>query len=68
MVILCLEEIVSVVLDRDGSDFDKSLFDEKTGLQRGQRSRTMESYASDRERGVQIPKPDNMARNVPSLG
>ena len=31
-------------------------------------SRTMESYASDRERGVQIPKPDNMARNVPSLG
>jgi len=58
----------SGINDRDGSDFDKALFDEKTGLQKGQRTRTMESYASDRERGVQIPKPDNMARNVPSLG
>ena len=59
----------SGINDRDGSDFDKIfLFDEKTGLQKGQRTRTMESYASDRERGVQIPKPDNMVRNVPSLG
>ena len=58
----------SSINDRDGSDFDKTLFDEKTGLQKGQRKRTMESYSSDRERGVQIPKPDSMHRNVPALG
>ena len=58
----------SGINDKDGSNFDKTLFDEKTGLQRGQRKRTMESYSSDRERGVQIPKPDSMSRNVPALG
>jgi len=58
----------SSINDKDGSDFDKTLFDEKTGLQKGKRTRTMESYSSDRERGVQIPKPDSMHRNVPALG
>lgn len=58
----------SSINDRDGSDFDKSLFDEKTGLQKGQRKRTMETYSSDRERGIKIPKPDSMHRNVPALG
>jgi len=58
----------SSINDKDGSEFDKTLFDEKTGLQRGQRKRTMENYSSDRERGVKIPKPDSMHRNVPALG
>ena len=50
MVILCLEEIVSVVLTIEMADFGKSLFDEKTGYKKS-RTRTMESYSSDRERG-----------------
>ena len=57
----------SSINDRDGSDFDKSKFDEKTGLIKGERKRTMETYSSNRESGVKIPKPDNMFRNVPAL-
>ena len=58
-----------MLINKEAPQFKtESLFDEKTGLQRGQRKSTMENYSSDRERGVQIPKPDNMARNVPSLG